>query len=691
MPAQQMHFWNKIPVFRFIIPLITGILLQWYLLLSPFYAVALLILALIAFQLYNLILINQKFRYAQLNGIFIHLLFVALGVLLVWKQDIRNNKLWYGSQMVEKAALIATLNEPLVSKPNSFKAVASVKAVIKNDSVFPAKGNLSIYFKKEQYDERLTSGTEILISSLPNPIKNSGNPGGFDYKRFTLFKKISHQVFLQPSNFKILRIESDGFFKKHISSIRFAIIKNLRTYIPGDKEKGLAEALLVGYKDDLDKNLVQAYTNTGVVHLIAISGLHVGLIYTILLFLTKRLKRRKMNLLRILIILCSLWIFAFLAGAQPSVLRSALMFSLLATAQVAGKRSYSFNSIAFSAFILLCINPFLLWDLGFQLSYAAVLSILIFFRPVYNLLTVRNKAIDYLWSITAVTLAAQIFTLPISIYHFHQFPTLFLPTNFIAVPLVCIILIGEVILTGLFFIAPLAKLLGYILSKLIFILNTHIERMNSVSFAVWDGININFAQTILLLVFAVTLSFWLIDKKKHLVFYGIASILAFFVLRSISFYKNTQQQKIIVYNVPKHQAVDLINGRQVIFIGDGTVNENDFLRNFHIKPSRTLHRVPISASPAKVKSFSSNGKNIVIIDTSILYSQNSKKQMVDLLVLSKNPRIYMNHLNEVFDIKQIVADASVPVWKVKLWKKDADSLKIPFYNISENGAFVMKL
>jgi competence protein ComEC len=679
------------PVFRYIIPLISGILLQWHFQFNPSLAIFIGGLSLIGIICYNWLIIENKFRFATIIGIFINFLFIALGALLVWQKDIRNNKNWYGSNLESHSGIITTLQEPLVSKPNSYKALATVKAIIKNDSILPAAGNIIIYFKKDVPKDQLTTGSQIIITKTPDPIKNAGNPGGFDYKRFSLFKSITHQVFLQSSDFEILKTQDAGFFKENISLLRFRIIKILRKYIQGDKEKGLAEALLVGYKDDLDKNLVQAYTNTGVVHLIAISGLHVGLIYTILLFITKKLKTRRLNFLRIITILCGLWIFAFLAGAQPSVMRSALMFSLLAIAQATGKRSYSFNALALSAFILLCFNPFLVWDVGFQLSYAAVISILLFFRPIYNLLPVYNKALDYLWTITAVTLAAQIFTLPVSMYHFHQFPTLFLPTNFIAVPLVCIILIGEVILTGLSFIEPVAKVVGYIVSKLIYVLNSHIERMNSISFAVWEGINISFIQTILILVFAASIGFGLIEKRKQLLLLGLTSILTFFLLRSVSFHNASQQQKLIVYNVPKHQAIDLVQGRQLNFIGDDVLNQNDFLRNFHVKPSRIIHRVPISAPFNPIKSFSINNKNIVIVDSTHLYNAKPEKEIVDLLILSKNPKVYIIRLNDAFNIKQIVADASVPAWKVKLWKKDADALNIPFYDISEKGAFVMKL
>ena len=304
-------------------------------------------------------------------------------------------------------------------------------------------------------------GSQLVFSRPLQEIKNGGNPGSFDYKTYCLFQGITHQVYLTKDDFVVLPTTETNAFALFIEQSRKWVVATIRNYIPGEKEQGLAEALLIGYKDDLDKNLVQAYSNTGVVHIIAISGLHLGLIYWLLLGLTKPLKgNKKLIWLRLVLIIGSLWLFTILAGAQPSVLRSAIMFSIIALGEVLLRRTNIFNTLAFSALILLCLNPFWLWDVGFQLSYSAVLSIVLFFQPVYNWYCPQNKALDFLWKMTSVTIAAQILTLPISIYHFHQMPLLFLFTNFIAVPLSSLILIGEIMLCALFFIPLLHRWLA---------------------------------------------------------------------------------------------------------------------------------------------------------------------------------------------------------------------------------------
>src|SRR5262245_60738277 len=179
-------------------------------------------------------------------------------------------------------------------------------------------------------------------------------------------------------------MKKNPFHEFHNTS-RTKVLNILRANIKGEKELGLAEALLIGYKNDLDKTLVQSYSNTGVVHVIAISGLHLGLIYWLLSWLCKPLQRgRNFKWLRLILILTGLWLFGLLAGAQPSVIRSAVMFTCIALGQSLTRKSSTYNTLALSAFILLCINPYWLWDVGFQLLYAAVLSIVIFMQPIYN-------------------------------------------------------------------------------------------------------------------------------------------------------------------------------------------------------------------------------------------------------------------------------------------------------------------
>jgi competence protein ComEC len=695
MTGYGSTFWKKSPFVKLLLATMAGILVQWHFQVSINIWWIITTIAFISSLIFFIIPFFNRYRFAFIYGIITSILFISFGAMLTWQKDIRNNKLWLGNFYQEQNGLIVTLDEPLAEKTKSFKANATVSYLIQNGQTTRVKGKIILYFKKDS-SLQLSYGSRIFFKKPLQEIKNSGNPGGFDYKRYSLFQGITHQVYLKTDEFEILNGKEENPFRKFIYSSRKKVLNILRTNIKGDKELGLAEALLIGYKDDLEQSLVQSYTNTGVVHIIAISGLHLGLIYWLLSLALMPLKKRKSaKWLSPVLIISGLWLFSLLAGAQPSILRSALMFTFIVLGESLSKKSYIYNTMAISAFILLCINPYWLWDVGFQLSYAAVLSIIIFMRPIYNWFYIKNKLLDFLWKLNAVTLAAQILTVPLSIYHFHQFPNLFLLTNFVAVPLSSAILLGEILLCIVSFIPAIALLLGKIISWLIWLMNTYIEKIETISFSLWDGLQINIFQVILLVFFAAGISYWLMEKSKKGLKLGLFSLLCFIALSSASFIQSNQQQKIIVYNVPQKKAIDIVSGRNYFFIGDSDLLSNDFSRNFHLKPSRILYR--ITETKALDNLFKNDnymtyhGKNILLLDEPISFTPQQKKSSVDLLVISKNPKIYIKKLAASLDIKQVVFDGSVPAWKSNYWKKDCDSLHIPWHDVTTKGAFVMNL
>ncbi len=675
--------------------MITGIMVQWRFQLGINTWWIILSIAFIILLSFFIIPFFNRYRFAFINGIVTSIIFFCIGAMLAWQRDIRNNKQWLGNFYQEQNGLIVTLDEPPVEKTKSIKANTTVSYLLQNGQSLPAKGKIILYFKKDS-SLQLAYGSQILFKKSLQEIKNSGNPGGFDYKRYSLFQGITHQVYLKTDEFEVLNGKKENWFRKFIYSSRERVLNILRKNIKGDKELGLAEALLIGYKDDLEQSLVQSYTNTGVVHIIAISGLHLGLIYWLLALLLKPLlKRKKTRWLRPVLIITCLWSFSLLAGAQPSILRSALMFTCIVLGESLSKKTSIYNTMAVSAFILLCINPYWLWDVGFQLSYAAVLSIIIFMRPIYNWFYIKNKLLDFLWKLNAVTLAAQILTVPLSIYHFHQFPNLFILTNFLAVPLSSAILLGEIFLCVISFIPAVAILVGKLISSLIWLMNTYIEKIETIRFSLWDGLQISILQAVLLLLFAVGLSYWLMEKSLKGLKWGLIALLCFIAIRSYSFIQSNQQQKIIVYNVPQKRAIDIINGRNYFFLGDSDLLTNDFARNFHLKPSRVLYRITdvnaLDNLLVHENYLSYQGKHVLLVDEPVSFVPQQPKPTIDLLVISKNPKVYMKKLAASLYIKQVVFDGSVPAWKANYWKKDCDSLHIPWHDVTVKGAFVMTL
>jgi len=696
MPRQTLYLWKQAPFLRLITPLIAGILFQWYRMQGIYTGWALVLTGITGFILFNLRISFLRYRLGWLNGVFINCLFFSLGMLVTWHKDISHQPQWINNYYKANDYVMATLEEPLSEKTNSYKADASAQLLINGNNVRRIKGNIIIYFKKDKFIKQPGYGSQIIFSRALQPIRNSGNPGSFDYERYTSFNGIYQQVYLGSGDYIELPVKNKNWLTQFLFVAREKVLHIITRYIPGEKEAGLAEALLVGYKDDLDKTLIQSYSNTGVVHVIAISGMHLGLIYWLLTVIMSPLKKRKYtNWVVPISVIAGLWLFALLTGGGPSILRSAVMFTCIVIGNSLERKTFIYNSLAASAFVLLCINPFWLWDAGFQLSYTAVLSIVIFMKPVYDWFYFKNKIIDTIWKLMAVTIAAQLLTTPVSMYHFHQFPVYFLITNLVAVPLSSLIVLFEIALCAVGFAPALAKPAGILLHWLIYSMNSFIEHMESLPFSLWNGMQVNILQVLLLYGVITGIAYWLMKKNTTAFITGLACLFGFLLLRTISFINADQQQQLIVYNIPKHQAIDFIAGRDYYFKGDDELVTDNFLQNFHLKPSRILHRInPVDAMPGLF--FAGpfgifNNKKILLIDKPWMYSNSHEKLAADLVIISKNAPVQIALLAQILNCRQIILDASNSPQKVNKWKQEAAKLGLHCFSVVDNGAFVMNM
>ncbi len=690
--------YKTAPFVRLLLPLLAGILVQWYLQLPG----SLIITAAISFAmanlLYFLLTLSVHFRLQALQGFLVNLLLFTAGLALTWQKNVRHNNNWYGNYYKDGNYILAQINEPIIAKTKSYKTEVLVQWVIDTDTAYTCQGKMLLYFSKDSAAEKLQYGDRILISKKLQPIKNSGNPGAFNYQRYAAFQQTFHNVFLKQKDWVLLPGKNVNNFKEFIFSARENILAILRKNInTGKDELGIAEALLIGYTNDLDKDLVQAYSNTGVVHIIAISGMHLGLIYVMLVWLFARIPVvSKSKFFQVVLILGCLWLFSLLTGAAASVLRSAVMFTFITIGNNLTKKSSVYNSLAASAFVMLCYNPYFLWDVGFQLSYLAVVGIIVFQKPVYNLFYIKNKWADKVWKLMAISIAAQILTFPICIYYFHQFPNLFLVTNIIAVPLSGIILYAEIFLVAFSWIPFVAEYLGKLTGALVWLMNKIILWVNSFSFAVWDKIPATVLSTWLLYAVVIALSAWLIHKNKKLLRLSLIFLLAFVIVHAYANWQIKNQKKIIVYNVPQHQAIDLVNASNYKFIGDSVLLQDGMLQNFHLKPGRIA--LQLNNKTTAVNNclqyppfYQFVNKKILIIDKPVVFDGVQQKIDVDIIIISKNPKLYIPQLAGVFNCSQYVADASNSLWKIETWKKDCEQLHLQLHSVPEKGAFILDL
>ena len=525
----------KMPLLRLLLSLITGIIVQYCFSLSLLPFVLALIIAMVIVSIFSLLPVAYQFLSRKIVGVALFVIFISIGGILSFVKNGIHDKEWIGNYYKEGLPVLLTLQEPLVAKAKSCKALAKAEAVLINNHWQPVKGNILLYFLKGNIPPTLTYGSQIVVTTAFLPIENTDKTGvGFDYKEHCLFNHIYYQAFLKPDGYLLLNTKSTTFLGSLIIKARFTVLTILRKNIANPTSLSVAEALLIGYRDDLDKDLVPAYNNTGVIHIIVISGLRMGMIYGLLLFLFSPFKTKKwVRVAKPITIILVLWGFCLVAGAAPSVTRSAVMFTVIVLGECIGRRTNIYNNLALSALIILLVNPFSLWDGGFQLSYAAVVGIIIFYPIIRNWFFFQNKILAFVWNLSAVTIAAQILTLPLILFHFHQLPTLFLFTNLLAVPFSCIILYVELLLLVFSRIPFIALTLGKIIGWMLGVMNTYITNVNDLPFSVWQNIQVSLPQMLLLYGCIIGIAGWLMFNNKRWLFTGLSFFVVFEGVRAI--------------------------------------------------------------------------------------------------------------------------------------------------------------
>lgn len=547
-----------------------------------------------------------------------------------------------------------------------------------NSPSFDPTGNTYVYIKKTDSTD-IQLGDVLITTTIPQPLKKNANPGAFDFFTYSKRNGIAFTMLLEDSSQYIKIVQSAPGDKSWIYSVREKILSIIRSHIKNKQNAGLAQAMLIGYKEDLDKELLNAYTNTGVVHIIAISGLHLGLIFMLMDFLICTLAGRKRAAKAgFFISLPILWSFAILTGSSASVIRSAIMFSFIIVGKAMGKKNNGMNSLLGSAFILLLWNPDLRFDLGFQLSYAAVASILLFDQNIKKMVFFKNKVALYLWSMVSITLAAQVLTTPIVIANFHRFPTLFLFTNLVAVPLSSLVLVLEI---GLCIVHPLDSMatgLGTAINMLIQLMNDYVLLMGNIPFGMIDQMQISNLMMSLICLFAGA---WyvLFTSPSKLVFMVLVILgMALPVMHNMERIQNSKTNEIHVLNSVGAVTIIHRHGQYGILTASASLLKNKK------KIDELLRQTGIALGIEhwKIQSFPNDPVMI-----SPLEANKTKPWM--LLCHAKS--ISLTHLKEEISKETlIIADASTPVWKIKQWEKEAQKLHLRFKSIPEEGPYTIR-
>lgn len=694
-----MSLFAAFPFLRLIIPFLLGIITAIYIeCRSDWWSFAVcFVFALVLLETF-VSKVSGIFRYRWLAGLLFHLLFFLLGIFLVKI----NHQRFYSNHFSHfpAEAYCGEISDPPVEKKRSHKVVLQVQQVKVNGKWKPVTGKLLVYIQQsDQYQPR--PGDVLLFKSQVQDIQSAKNPGQFDYRQYLYYHNIYQQTYLKAQDMLLVKREGNAL-KNFAYDLRQRLIASFEKSGLKGNELAVASALLFGVTDQLDPGLIRAYAGTGALHVLSVSGLHVGIIYGFLqLALSFLYARKNGRLFAGLIILLFIWFYAMLTGLTPSVLRSSTMFTFIVIGQALHRQSSVFNSIAASAFVLLCYDPFLVMEVGFQLSYLAVTGIVVLHPIIFNQLLVKNKWLKQVWSITAVSIAAQMATLPLGLLYFHQFPNYFIFSNLLIIPLSGLILYVGIVASFLYAWPWAQKLFVQVTEFLIVFMNKAVIFIEQLPYALVEGISITIAESCLLYSM---LLLWLAWYKTSEPRYMKMFLLPAVVICMLQVWENdvlNQQEKIVVYHVPQHTAIDIIYSRQHIFIADSSFYHDPDQLLFNVKHHwddldletpkvfYTEHLPDNHTGYARIK------KNILlfrdlslqIVNEGYNYKTDTLKK-TSVILLSHNPRINLEKLPFGASTPLVIADGSNKLSRIRKWAEQARKKHIGFYNIAEMGAYV---
>ncbi|WP_291719976.1 ComEC/Rec2 family competence protein [Bernardetia sp.] len=593
---KSLFRWDSYPLVRPVLALIIGILIGEQTQVSLAFSLGLLAAFSIAYLgLHFLLTGNQKTRFSWLQLFTLLGVFIGFGMTLVTNISPKERPLHIKNNSKTTLAYQGKIVSEIQEREKSYKFEFEVEKIRTENTWQLAEGKVLVYLKKNEFlndtsfinraDKIYNFDDELQIKGSPIETNPPENPSSFDYQKYLKYHYIWHQDFINSydvvleNNFENQSLENPiKIFRKKAIEFRIYCDSVLKETMPGEQSYGVASALFLGIRDGIDNDVKKAYQSAGATHVLAVSGLHVGILSWIMAFIFRFLKNhRRLKYVYLGIILSVLFGYAFLTGLSPSVLRASVMFGIIQIATTFSKRTNVYNNLAFSAFLLLTFNPYMLFEVGFQLSYLAVIGIVLIQPRMAKYYTPPNKFVKYFWELFTVSIAAQISTFPICVYYFHQFPTYFWLSGFVVIP-AAVGILGLAIATVCCSVFPaiISSYLGIALSFLIYGVNFLIFWIEKLPLSVIENIRLSFAESMLIYAIMIGLLCF-ITLPRRVFFYP--TVLLCIVFSALNLYLNHEaenQKRLVFYQIRKGFALSLQDGRRSTTLLDSAsfYNEN---------------------------------------------------------------------------------------------------------------------
>ncbi len=692
-----MNYWNAFPFVRYSLALIAGILLAfWFpqLWTQPVITGLSLLLPILVTAF---VLRHRYITVARiLSGLFSLSMIAFLGGYLLLLNDQRVMPDHYAHVEERILAFAGKINSDHYEREKYHRYIFELDELLTEEQLHAVRGSIYLYVRKDSFPSTLAYGTKLYVNGSFHEISEPANPDQFNYQEYLARKHIFGQAFVSPEAIDSVGYEPSSEVLNFAYRTRSRSSQMIADFIPGKAESAVMNALLIGVKDFLDNDLKEAYSAAGAMHVLAVSGLHVGIVYLLVTIVFGQLKRTGWGKIFFVIVsLLIIWGYALITGFSPSVMRASTMFSIIVMGEASKRKSNIYNSLGLAAFVLLLYNPYFVFDVGFQLSFIAVLGIVTFQPPIYRLWQPNNPFLDYLWAIVTVSIAAQLVTSPLSVLYFNQLPTYFLISNIIIIPAAMVMLT-----TGLFMLAVgsfsmiAGETIGFLLGSFVQLVNWLILKIQLLPFSAVDWIYLSSISVVLIYLFMLYFFFSL--KLKNFGSFAFSLIcLALLILNfQVEDYHKTHQKRILVYQSDEHLAIDLIHGSNSKLISTSQQAEIHEIASFNINPHRLISGLN-KIGEAQVYNFDQTTSGIymhvwegmkILVVSPDADLQTDQTIETDLLVLQS----FKPELIDAIRASHLIL-AQMSQWERQKAIEHLEQKKIEYFDMFEQGYFELDL
>ena len=697
--------YRELVYVKLLLPFVVGILLGIYVPVNAFVLAAITLCGAVIIIGMNSIP-NTSLSWEWKSGLAINLLLASLGCLTLKVHNEINDRSHFSRYYLQNAEWVARINEPPTLQDSTYRIKAEVTTIFQAKKAIGTTGKVIIYLQQDGTSSQLKYGDLIGLSAPIKETALAANPYEFDRKTYFAWQQYYHQSSAYANQWKPLGINNGNVFRKGLYTARERCLQTLSQHLDGEA-LAVTASLLLGYRDFMDKDLTQNYSAAGVVHILSVSGMHLGILVWIAIWMLGLLRvPEKYKWTEYLLLLLLVWVFACLTGLAPSMLRAALIATFLLTGKLLRRDMHPLNGLAASAFFLFTIDPYLLMDIGFQLSYLAVVGIMLMYPALYKRGYIRWWLPDKVYQSIVLSVSATAATIPLTLYYFHQASVYFMFSNLAVIPLSMAIMVGGTLLLVLSPFQQLGQYFAFATKWLVMVMNHVIEIIARLPMAQIKGIAIVKEEALILGV-AIFLFMWFVYSGRVKLL--LASLMVFMGLFSYGIARQKMQatqSKLVVYSINRHTAIDVIEGKHDLIIADNTLLQKNEQIEQHINPLRwysglgvpMIECIDKDTSKLQWQTTWRDGRYLQIRDKRILMLSSWKRMIppraklqVDYLILAPNAVVKLREVALCVEPKLFIINAGSSIRKSESIMDQCKDLGWKYYDTRKQGAFVLDI